>query len=138
MRIGGRPSTDAELGWDGLAMAALLATTVPLLVGAHGVATLLSTCAASFCGGGFINLLHRRWAADGGMGAYSSALKNKGGGPRVPTYGKTKICRLSALIDLAGVSCSRRLRRQTLLSDSCLEIYCWIGWNSVVRTRVFV
>jgi hypothetical protein len=55
-------------------------------------------------------------------GSCSSALKNKGGNPRVPTYAKTKICRLSALIDLAGVSCSGRLCRQTQLDDSCLEM----------------
>jgi hypothetical protein len=100
----------------------MLATTVPLLMGAHGATNLSSTCAASFCGVGFLNLLHRRRAADNGVGACSSALKNKGGGPRVPTYTKTKICQLSAPIDLAGVSCSGRLRRQTLLGDSCLEI----------------
>jgi hypothetical protein len=59
---------------------------------------------------------------DDGVGTCSSALKNKGGGPRVPTCAKTKICRLSAPIDLARVSCSGRLHRQTPLDDSCLDI----------------
>jgi hypothetical protein len=38
----------------------------------------------SFCGGGWLNLLRRRWTADGGMGACSSASKHKCGGPRIP------------------------------------------------------
>jgi hypothetical protein len=54
--------------------------------------------------------------------ACSSALKNKGGGLRVPTCAKTKICQLSVPINLARVSCSERLRWQTPLGDSCLEI----------------
>jgi hypothetical protein len=31
-----------------------------------------------------LNLLHRRWAADGGVRACSSASKNKGGSPMFP------------------------------------------------------
>jgi hypothetical protein len=49
-------------------------------------------------------------------------LKNKDGGPRVPTCAKTKICRLTAPIGLARVSCFRKLRRQTPRDDSCPEI----------------
>jgi hypothetical protein len=113
------------------------ATAVRLLVGAHGAATLSSTCATSFCGGGFLNLLHHRRAADDGVGACSSALKNKGGGPRVPTYAKTKICLLSAPINLTGGVVFRKAppansTRRFMPRD------CWIGWDSVVRTHVFV
>jgi hypothetical protein len=45
----------------------------------------------SFHGGGCLNLLRRLRAADDSVGAYSSALKNKGEGPRVSTCAKTKI-----------------------------------------------
>jgi hypothetical protein len=33
-----------------------------------------------------------------------------------------KICRMSVHIDLAGLSCSGRLRRRTPFGDLCLEI----------------
>jgi hypothetical protein len=89
------------LGRAALIQDYLLATAVSLLVEAHGDATLSSVRAASFCGGGFLNLLHHRWAMDDGVGACSYALNNKGGGPRVPTYVKKKIYWLSALIDLS-------------------------------------
>jgi hypothetical protein len=53
----------------------------------------------SFCGGGFLNLLCRCWAADGGVRAYSSASKNKGGHPRFPpTLWQRSAWHLSSLI----------------------------------------
>jgi hypothetical protein len=72
--------------------------------GAHGAVTLSSAHVASFCGGGCVNLLRRCHEADDDVGACLSALKNKGGGPRVPTCAKMKICRFSAPNNLAGVS----------------------------------
>jgi hypothetical protein len=89
-------------------------------VRAHGVATLSSTRASSVCGEVCLNLLRRHRVADDDVGACSCALMNKGGGPRIPTCAKTKICQLSGPIDLARVSCSRRLCLQTLLGNSCL------------------
>jgi hypothetical protein len=62
-------------------------------------------------------------------GAISRIAKWNGGGPRVPTYAKTKICQLSAPIDLARVSCFGRLHRQTPLSDLCLEIANRVGFG---------
>jgi hypothetical protein len=47
---------------------------------------------------------------------------SKGGGPRVLSRIKMRICRMSVSIYLAGVSCFGRLRQRTLLSASCLEI----------------
>jgi hypothetical protein len=91
-------------------------------MGTHGVATLSSVHAASFCGGCRLNLLRHRQAADDGVGACLSDLENKGGGPRIPTCAKMMIFWLSAPIDLVGMSCSGRLQRQTPLGDSCLKI----------------
>jgi hypothetical protein len=115
-----------DLGLAGLGRAAstweLPGSVVPLLVGAHGVATLSSTRAASFWSEGCLNLLHCRRAVDDSVEACLSASKNKGGGLRVPTCAKTKICQLSVPINLARVSCSERIRWQTPLGDSSLEI----------------
>jgi hypothetical protein len=47
---------------------------------------------------------------------------NKGGGHRVPSHAKMRICRWPISMDLAGVSCSWRFRGRTPLSASCLEI----------------
>jgi hypothetical protein len=74
----------------------LLAVVVYLLVGAHADVTLSSTRVAFFSGRGCVNLLRHRRAVDDGVGACSYALKNKGGGPRLPTCAKKKIYRLSA------------------------------------------
>jgi hypothetical protein len=56
---------------------------------------------------------------DGGGQLASGSV---GGGPRVPTPAKMKICQMFVLIDLAGVSCFGRLHRQNPLDASCLEI----------------
>jgi hypothetical protein len=47
---------------------------------------------------------------------------NKWGGTRAPSRAKIRICQMPVSMDLAGVSCSERLRRQTSLGTSCLEI----------------
>jgi hypothetical protein len=58
--------------------------------------------------------------ADGSCEGYLLSL-NKAGGPRVPSCAKMRICRMPVSIDLAGVSCYKRLRRRTPLGASCLE-----------------
>jgi hypothetical protein len=47
---------------------------------------------------------------------------NNGGGPWVPPRAKMRICQNPVSMDLEGVSYSRRIRRQTPLGASCLEI----------------
>jgi hypothetical protein len=47
---------------------------------------------------------------------------NKKDGPRVSSRVKMKISRMFVTMDLAGLSCSGRLHRRTLLGASCLEI----------------
>jgi hypothetical protein len=95
-----------------------MAVAIPLLVGAHGDVTLSPACVVSFYGRGCLNLLHHRRTVNDGVKVYSSVLKNKGRSPRVLTCAKTKICQLPAPINLTGVSCSGRLRRQTPLGNS--------------------
>jgi hypothetical protein len=46
----------------------------------------------------------------GGVGTVGSGM-NKGGGPRVLAHAKMRIYRKPFFMDLAGVACSRRLRR---------------------------
>jgi hypothetical protein len=50
------------------------------------------------------------------------ARLNKGGGPRVSSRAKMKIVWMPILIDLAEVSCSKRLRQRDPLGASCLVI----------------
>jgi hypothetical protein len=80
-----------------------------------------------------LNLLHHRWAADGGVGTCSSASKNK-----EAVLGSLS-CHdkdlMIIIIDLAGVSSSKMFHRQTPMDD--LPGDCRIGWDFVMRNHVF-
>ena len=58
-----------------------------------------------------------------------AGVLTNGGGPRVPTRARTKICLTPVLFDLAGVSGSGRLRRRSRMDVMPRD--CWIGWYSV-------
>jgi hypothetical protein len=80
-------------------------------------------------------LLRRRWPADGGVGACSSASENKGGGPKVllvrrwrPSCGRSVFIWPEWFVpeDTAG-GCNSAL----------MSGVRWIRWYSIVRTNIF-
>jgi hypothetical protein len=54
---------------------------------------------------------------------------NKGGAPRVPSRAKMRIHRMPFFMDLAGVVCSRRLHRRTLVGDHAWRLLDQMGFG---------